>query len=254
MNIVNASTGWLWVKHAFALFKQRPFEFVFLFFALMLCNLLMSAIPFLGQILPFILSPLMGMGFMHACREVDEGRSFSPSILFVAFRSTTRAALLTIGALYTLALLLALGLSSFFDGGLLWSILSGAQQLDPKTVNQSLLAQSFVITWLAYLPMAMLFWFAAPLIMWHGMTANKAMFYSFFAVWRSIAAFVVYGIAWAALLLLIPSAIAAFISAIVGNANLVQMIAVPIMLSLIVVMYCSFYSSYKSIFEQKTSE
>ena len=109
--------------------------------------------------------------------------------------------------------------------------------------NGALIFAAFLFT-----PAMMAFWFAAPLIAWQNMRVGKALFYSFFAVHRAGRAFLVYGLAWALIGVLLPVFLSVFIATLFGNALIVVALLLPLSLIMTVIMYCSFYPTYTSIF------
>ncbi|MGH8808813.1 MAG: BPSS1780 family membrane protein, partial [Noviherbaspirillum sp.] len=99
-----------------------------------------------------------------------------------------------------------------------------------------------------YTPAAMAFWYAAPLIAWQNMSVGKAIFYSFFAVKRSGKAFLVYGLAWVMIGVLMPALLSSLVALIFGKAFAVMFVLLTVSLILTVVMYCSFYPTYTHVF------
>jgi hypothetical protein len=80
------------------------------------------------------------------------------------------------------------------------------------------------------------------------MGVGKALFYSFFAVRRAGAAFLMYGLAWVAIGVLLPGVISILIAALIGKTIAAMMVMLPLSVVLTVVMYCSFYATYTSVF------
>jgi hypothetical protein len=99
-----------------------------------------------------------------------------------------------------------------------------------------------------YTPAAMAFWYAAPLIAWQEMGVGKAVFYSFFAVKRSGQAFLVYGLAWLLIGVILPAVLSSIVALVVGKAFAVMVVLLAVSLILTVVMYCSFYPTYTHVF------
>ncbi len=246
MNTPQAIAGWRWIQQGFSTFKKKPFELLFMFFGLIFVNLGLSLVPFVGALIPFIFGPCLGMGIMHACRDIDEGKPVATGVLFVAFRSPAFRTLVLMGVLYTLALLAALACSIPFDDGALWDYISDPSKADPKALVKSNIGLGMLVFFAVYTPVAMAFWYGGPLIMWHGMSAPKAIFYSFFAVWRARKAFLVYLLAWCGLLSFV-----AFLMALSGGV--LGVLILPLMLSVSLVMYCTFYFSYKEVFSREQS-
>jgi hypothetical protein len=248
MDRLPASTGWLWVKEGFALFRKQPFEMSTLFLSYMFLMLALGLLPAVGQILPMLLVPVFSMSFMQACLQVEQGRKVYPTLLMVGFRSPALPNLIKLGVLYLLAAVIAVAASALVDGGVFWQIMSGQRELDAETIRNSNLSLSIMFSATVYTPAAMAFWYAAPLVMWQGMGVFKAIFYSFFAVQRSGRAFLVYGLAWALIGVLMPAILSSLVALVFGRAIVVMLVLLPLSLMLTVVMYCSFYPTYTHIF------
>lgn len=253
MNAPNAMTGWSWIKQGILLFRRQPAEMLTLFFAYMFVNMAMGLIPVAGQFLPLLLYPLFSMSFMQACRQIEEGKRVSPSLLVAGFCSPALPSLLKLGVLYILAVSLALAASILVDDGALWNVVFSQQPLDPKNLPEANFSLSLLFSAVVYVPAMMCFWFAGPLIAWDGMSPGKALFYSFFAVRRAARAFLVYALAWI-LIAVTVSLVISLIAIVAGNAATLMIILMPISILFTVVMYCSFYPTYLTLFGKPEPE
>lgn len=248
---LNSSSGWLWIKDGFRLFRQQPVEMLALFFAYMFLTMGIGLIPVLGQFMPLILVPTFSMSFMQACRQIEAGQRVHPNVLLTGFRSPALPRLLMLGLLYLLAAMVAIGASALVDGGAFWDFLTSQKPInpqDPKSMPDTAMFWGMLCSAVVYLPALMAFWFAAPLIAWQNMGVGKAVFYSFFAVRGESRAFTVYGLAWLVLGVLLPMVLSLMVAIIVGKAIAVVIIMMPVSLALTVVMYCSFYPPYTHVF------
>ena len=246
MDKLPANTGWLWVKEGFALFRKQPFEISTLFFSYMFLMLAIGIIPLLGQILPMMLVPVFSMSFMQACVHIEQGRKVYPNLLLTGFRSPAVRNLMKLGVLYLAAAVFAVMASALIDGGVFWDIMSGQKELNAQTIRGSNISLAILFSAVVYTPATMAFWYAAPLIAWQKMGIGKAIFYSFFAVQRAGKAFLIYGLSWVLLGVLLPVFLISIIALIIGKA--VVILLLPLSLILTVVMYCSFYPTYTHIF------
>ncbi|WP_395823053.1 BPSS1780 family membrane protein [Collimonas sp.] len=192
--------------------------------------------------------PVFAMSFMQACRHIEQGKRVFPNLLLVGFRSPAIKNLVILGVLHLIAGVVAIGASALVDGGIFWMTLTGQTALDAKEIRDFSISLGMLFSAVAYTPAAMAFWYAAPLIMWEEMPVSKAVFYSFFAVWREIKAFTVYGLAWACIGVMLPAIISVLIALLIGNAAVTMMVLLPLSIALTVVMYCSFYPTYTHIF------
>lgn len=247
---IPASTGWLWVKEGFALFRRQPFEMLTLFLSYMFLMLALSFLPLLGEILPMLLVPVFSMSFMQACLDIEQGRKVYPNALLVGFRSPARLKLIKLGVLYLVAAVAAIAASVLVDGGVFWKIMSGQQKLTAKTIQDSNMSLSIMFSAAVYTPAAMAFWYAAPLIAWQRMGVFKALFYSFFAVKHAGRAFLVYGLAWALISVLLSGIVSSLAALVFDSVLMIILMQLTLSLVLTVIMYCSFYPTYTHIFSR----
>ena len=244
MEKLPAKTGWLWVKQGFGLFCKQPGGLSTLFLGYMFFMLVVSILPLLGQLLPVILVPVFSMAFMQACLYIEQKKRVFPNLLLTGFRKPAAATLFTLGLLYLVVALLAIGASALVDGGVFWQLVTG--QIDAKAplARESNMGGAIFIAIIVYIPAAMAFCFAAPLIYWQKMSLVKAIFFSFFSVLRSAKAFMLFALAWFAI-----SVIGSQIVILVfGRSEMAMMVMLPLSVLLTVVMHCSFYASYRQIF------
>ena len=248
MNKLTVLSGWLWVKEGFDLFRKQPAELASLFFAYLILMIVVSIVPIIGQVAPIVLIPVFSMVFMQACALIDQGKPANLGLLREAFRAPYFSRLLRLGVLYLLAMVAAVAISSVVDGGLFWQAVTGQIVPDEKMVQESNMSSAMIFAAAVYTPAAMAFWYAAPLIAWQDMPIHKALFYSFFAVLRSIKAFFIYVTAWLGLGVILPAFASAFIVALIGSPSLSMMVLLPISLLMTIVLYCSFYPTYTHVF------
>lgn len=247
MEKIPAKTGWQWLKQGFVLFRKQPAELSTLFLAYMFINLAMGIIPLFGQVLPLVLIPVFSMAFMQACVSVEDGKKVYPNLLLTGFRSPQFRSLVKLGVFYLVAAVGAVAASALVDGGTFWNVITGQLPMDSKTIQTTDMTQGMLLSAALYIPAAMAFWYAAPLIAWQGMGVGKAIFYSFFAVRRAGAAFLVYGMAWILVGVLLPAIASSFIALIIGP-GITMFILLPLSMVLTVVLYCSFYPTYVDMF------
>lgn len=258
MNNLPAQTGWLWIKQGFQYFRQQPMEFISLFLAYLFFVLILGLIsysvsgliPHFGQILTFILLPLFTLPFMQACKDVDQGLRVRPQLILTGFRSAQLTSLLALGVLYLIAAIVALFASTLIDGGLFLQLLTESDKLDPAMLAEGNMALAMLLAMLIYALALMALWFAGPLIAWQKMPLFKAVFYSFFASIKSVRAFIIFALSWFAVAGIIPAMLMITIAALTGSQDAVVMLMLPVSLLSNVILYCTFYPSYKSVFGQ----
>jgi hypothetical protein len=248
MEKLPASAGWQWVRDGFTLLRKQPAELSTLFLSYLFLMLVIGFIPLAGQILPLLLIPVFSMAFMQACVQVEQRKRVLPGLLLYGFRSSAFGALLKLGALYVLAAALAIGASVIIDGGVFLDIMTGGSKVEPETIRGSNIFLAMIAAAVIYTPATMAFWFAAPLITWQGMGVFKALFYSFFAVLRAKGAFLVYGLGWMLIGVVLPLLFSSILGAVTQSTTLMMIVLIPLSVLLTVAMYCSFYVTYVAIF------
>jgi hypothetical protein len=244
MEKLPAMTGWLWVKQGFGLFRKQPGGLSTLFLGYMFCMLLVSVVPLLGQVLPVILVPVFSVAFLQACQHIEQGQRVFPNLLLSGFRKPAFPMLFALGVLYIGMAVLAIGASALADGGVFWQLMTGQIDGQSAAVKESDIGAAILLAIALYVPAAMGFCFAAPLIYWQNMSVGKAVFFSFFAVLRSFKAFVVFALTWFGISVLASQ----ILLLVFGRSDLAMQVMVPLSVVLTVIMHCSFYASYRQIF------
>lgn len=240
---MTAKSGWGWIAQGFNLFRRQPVEMSTLFLCYLLLVLMVGFIPLFGQVLPVVLIPVFSIGFMTACASIEANQKVTPRLLATGFKSPALRRLLMLGLCYAVAIALTVATSSLFDGGAFMGVM-GAQ----KEAQDLDILPGMLVSMVIYIPAGMAFWHAATLIAWHDMPLAKALFYSFFAVWRAGRAFVVYAVGWAVIGVLAPALVTAVLSALISKPTAMLLVLIPLTLFLTVIMYCSFYPTYVAAF------
>ncbi len=236
-----------------------------------------------GSVLVAMFTPALTVGFMQACRSKEAGQPVHPLLLFAPFRSgkKTLRALLVLGAIQVFALICIVFATGGFEAADSNArttnrsatqdtasksadsnaVPSGTQpatqpstqpttqpplsEADQEAIRRETIARA--IQGLAYLPVALLMWYAPMLAAWHGLPAGKALFFSFVAVWRNLGAFVVYGLGWLAIWMSFSLAFGLIVTSI-GIANFAAVLGLPFVMLVLTWMYCSVYPSYATVF------
>jgi hypothetical protein len=243
MTSLPARTGWEWIKQGFDLFRQQPGRLAFLFLGYMLFLVFVELIPVVGKPLTLVLLPVFGAAFMQAGATIDRNQLVQPGLLATGFRKPVFSPLFRLGLLYFAVFALVLGLIMLMDDGTLEKMAAG--KIDPRSAEaqSAQLWKPFLAGMLIYVPAAMAFAFAVPLILWRQMGVAKAIFYSFFAVWRNLRAFLVFALGWFVLFTL-----ATQVLALVAGPKYLAFVLQPVLVLFGILMQCSFYASYRELF------
>lgn len=236
---IPAKTGWLWLKQGMTLFRQQPAALTSLLFANVLFALLLHSIPKLGQFIAVVLIPSLSMGVMQACLLIENKQRVTLPVLLTGFQKPLVFTLCKIGFAY----LVVLGLIAL-PGQLMLrdAVNSGAVKTIADLQGDTLFLLMISGLLQTFFGVALLF--AAPLATWQNMPAAKALFYSFFAVWRSARVFVVMLLAWLGVLfgvMLVPSFL-------LGNSVIGVVLMAWIGFVFILLLQCAMFCSYRQIF------
>jgi len=243
-----ALAGWMWVRDGWSLFRTQPLAFFSwaMFVSLML--MVATITPPIGPVFFIVLMPTATLLSLSAARHATNGQKIllgtwiEPLKQPLVFRR-----LLGMGGLY-LAICLALGLAVFmpFSAEVAESLKSVEQTNDLMPLMEAVRTPMIIFA-ILYVLMAAIFWYAPALVGWHGIRITQALFFSGIACWRNKWAFLVYGLCWLGVFLAIDSLIS--ILMLIGlPMTTAATIQVPINVVATAILYCSFYTSYVSVF------
>lgn len=240
-----ASTGWLWIKQGYQLFRKQPAGLTSLAMLYAMLNLLFGVLPFIGQLAFIILVPAFSVAFMQACADIEQGKRVVPALLLSGFRKPAFPKLLAVGLLFVVMAGLAIALSTLADDGMLLKLLTGRADPNSKAAREASLGSAFLLMLVVGLPTAMALCFSGPLIYFQGMSLGKSIFYSFFSVLHALKTFIVFTLSLSGLMLLVMQ----LSGLLFGRTPVVMYVVMQIVALLVwVLTQCAFYASYRQIF------
>lgn len=255
LKIVPARTGALWVKLGIQTFFKQPLALAGLFFMFMAVMTIASLIPWVGFVLAMTFLPGATLGLMAATKEASQGRFPMPTLLLAAFRAGKNQgrAMLTLGALYALGFLVAMGASWLVDGGDFAQVYLGGSMPEREVLMEGNFQTAMWVFIGLHLPLSLLFWHAPALVHWHGLTPAKSLFFSIVACLRNFWAFVVFGVAWIGVLMLLVVAVT-LIATLAGSAELASSLMLPALMVMVSMFFTSLYFSFRDSFEAPSEE
>ena len=248
--IVPARNGWLWLARGFALFRRSPARWLLIVLTYWMAIALTNVIPVVGALIATVLLPAFSVSFMIMCDELEHRRPIGLATLFAGFRSQL-AQLVALGGLYLVSIVLVLAISTLADNGTLWNWVIRGKPPGVQAMTDGSLSSALLLAAALGTPVMMAFWFAPVLTAWQGMGAFKALFFSFFAVWRNWRAFLFYG---AALMLLgIGISILIGLVSLLASTRIVpgealRSAALLISIAMLPTIFGSFYAGYRDLF------
>lgn len=246
--------GAQWVRDGFRLFGRHPLAFSALFAAFLLAMLVSSLIPVLGPLALLAAVPLLSLGFMVAAESALHGGPVHVGQFIGPLRAdpARRRALLVLCGLYAAGAVLTMLVADTLDDGAFDKLQRLLAQGGRDKEVQALVAQpgfqwAMGLRALLITMLSVVFWHAPALVHWGGQGAAQALFSSTLAVWRCKGAFVVYGLAWAGLILLF-GLVTSLLLGLLGQARLMGLVALPGGLILSTVFYVSLLFTYVESF------
>ena len=239
--IVPARQGATWVKLGLRTFFRQPLAFTGLFLIFVAVISLLSAIPWIGNILGLALMPAVTLGFFIGSRQ---------AVLLSAFRSGPQHArnMGMLGAMYAGAVLLALVVSASADGGTFARMYLLGGDIDAATLQSPEFQQAALLAMGIYLPASMMFWHAPALVQWHAISPVKSVFFSLVACWRNIGAFTVYTTVWFGVFMAV-AILVALVGMVVGSEEAVNIALFPALLVTAAAFFASMLFSFEACFD-----
>jgi len=242
LNIVPARTGFLWVRLGIKTFFRQPLAMASLFFMYSSVASLALLIPVIGIVLALMIEPAARLGLMVAAGEASSGRFPMPIVLISAFRAGRERlkSMVILGLLHALACACVMALSMLITADV------------PKTDPLPPQAQLMLIapSMLLYLPVSMLFWHAPALVHFYGITPIKSLFFSVVACLRNWKAMALFGLGWAAVILLVSIPLSMGI-ALAGSPQVAMPFVLPVILALAAMFSTSIYFTFRDSFTQE---
>jgi hypothetical protein len=247
--VVPPRTGFEWVRLGIRTFLRQPLAMAGLFFMFMAVVSLLSMLPVIGLPLSLAVAPVATAGMMAAAREAAEGRFPMPANLLIAFRSgqTCARSTLMLGAIYAGSLLLVFGLASLIGAPETAPAVVADAEVTPEVVQAALFRPGLWLAMLLSVPVLMAFWHAPALVLWHGVSPVKSLFFSLTAVWANLGAMLMFGLMWTGVIML-SSLVLSVVGALLGGAQALGVMLYPAVLLMASMFQTSVFFTYRDSF------
>jgi len=248
--LVPASTGATWVKLGIQTFFKQPLAMAGLFFMFTALMSVVSALPWIGLPLAMVLLPSITLGLMEGSRQAADGKFPMPLVLLTALRAGPEKvrAMLTLGALYAVGFVLAMGASYLADGGGFASMYLGTNTPTPEMMTAGPFVAAMWTFLGLHLPLSLVFWHAPALIYWQNVSVGKSLFFSMVVSWRNLRAMMAFMGLW--MLVMVAGALTpTLVLTLLGATSLATTLLFPIMLALASMFFTSLYFTYRDSFE-----
>ena len=232
VRVVEASRGTRWWAQGWQTFTSNLWTWIGIMVIYFIIIVLISVIPFVGDVGHSLLAPVFFGGLMLGCRAIHRGEPLRVAHLFEGFQGAHFVPLLIIGAIdIGLTLLIAAIVTGGVFGGTSMMDTLRSSGTDPFGMMSRSMATIGFSGFLAMLAglliaavMGTLNWFAPALVVLHGAKSIDAMKTSFVTCWRNWLPFLVYGLVAIAVMLVVGAifvavAIAFFWQGIAGSGE-----------------------------------
>lgn len=246
---VTPADGWRWLAGGFAIFRRNPPMLSLLVVIYWFTVIFLNVLPVIGAFAASLVIPGLSVGLMQAARNIERGQPVGVQTLYGGLRENTRT-LLALGALYLVATLGILGLSTIIDGGDLLRYMLASSRAERAAVEDADFTLPALFVLVLLVPVLMAWWFAPVLAAWHRQPLGKALFFSFVACWMNWRAFVAYGAAVLLIAAVVPGVLLGLLLVLLpGVASFVSALLMVVMgLVVAPVVFASFYACYRDIF------
>ena len=184
--------GWSWIAEGWQLFKRQPGMWIGMVLVLFVIAVVTAFIPIVGGLALSLFGPVFAAGFVIGCKALDSGQELELGHLFAGFRERT-GTLVAVGGIYlagSLVIMLVVGLSM----GVGMAAMMGQGDPQATAAMGMTMVLAMLVMFALLLPLIMMIWFAAPLVVFHGHGAIDAMKGSFAGCLKNILPFLWYGV------------------------------------------------------------
>ncbi len=222
---VPARHGYRWLQRGWEIFRISPGTWIGIAVAFMALMLIVGMIPVIN-IAVNLLIPIFIGGISVGCRAIERGDGLRFDHLFAGF-SRQPGSLLVVGLLYTVSMALVVFAGMFGVGMTMAVINNGVEATEAWSFGMVML---MALVFVASASLAMAVWLAPPLVIFHEISAFRAIKGSLRVAMRNIGPFTVYT------LLVLVAAVIASLPLLLG------------WLVLLPVLYASLYAAYRDMF------
>lgn len=244
-----AAAGWQWVTGGFAIYRRNPLMFSMLVVTYWFIVVFLNVFPVVGALAASMVIPALSVGLMTAARGIERGQAVQLPMLFAGFRDNLRT-LLLLGALYLLATLAVLGLSTIADGGDLLRYMLASSKAERALIEDADFTMPALIVAIFMVPVLMAWWFAPVLAAWHRQPLGKSLFFSFVACYMNWRSFVVYGLGLFIVAAVVPGLLLGLLLILFPGLQQIAAVLVSVAMALVIAptVFASFYVAYRDIF------
>jgi hypothetical protein len=202
---VAAGNGWQWIADAWNLMAGQRLTFVGICLLYFFMWLGVQLVPFFGPIAAVLFTPVVFAGIMIGCDAVRRGDALDVGHLFAGFERNL-GKLVAVGAI-SLGLGFLIGIVFFVIAGVsFFTMLSSGAEPNPEQIMSMglMLLLAALVALAISLPVYMLLWFSAPLIILADLEVGAALKASFSGCLKNVLPFLIWGVVILVFIILTP--------------------------------------------------
>jgi hypothetical protein len=254
LQVVTPRQGWTWMRDGMRLYLRRPIGFSAMLLFFLLVSTLITLLPYVG-VIGLASLPLLSLGFMIGARAALRGGAVHPGQFIEPLRgdAARRRTLLLLCGLYGVLALGVVGLTVWVQGDSVDAlrkalVAKGAASVEAaRAMADPRLTNGLLVFGIAATLLSIPFWHAPALVYWGRQSLWQALFSSTIAMWRSKAAFAVYGLVWLAASFVLSIALGLVVG-VLGAGSLVTLLAPLVAVVLSTAFYVSLWFTFVDSF------
>ena len=263
---VKAIHGWLWINEGVRYFIQAKYMWLASLFLFGSFTMLAMYLMPISQIALIFIFPFITAGLSLACADMERGQPMTIDYLLKAFASTNRVNIFRYGFVLILMMIVAQLVASILLSvyGISQEQISSEFLIFRNTENASfgsilqspILSAYFIVTVISMLPIIVINLLSPIILVFTDLTAFQAVKLSIVAGLRNLSTFIVYGVIYIGLIILLVvffNVFSSLLFSVFGDESIIATIIYltgffTALLVLASISYSSAYVAFKDIF------
>jgi hypothetical protein len=256
----SGARGFGWLKEAYAMFSGARLAWILLLLCYYMMLVFVDFIPFVGGLAAPLLKPVFAVGFLAAAWTQERGGVPALRQLFQGFRSNVLA-LCSLGVLFAVGMLIAIGSTALIDDGKLFDLLTNPapQELDQEAVARRLtetlsdtqVQLGMLAAAMCAIPTLLALWWAPALVVFqdaNAVTALVASLRAALANWRPMLRYVLSVFFFGGVVPILAGTLVTLVVPAPAGRALALGLMLPYELCFVATLHIADYVSYRDVF------
>ena len=252
--------GFSWLKDSYGMFSRARFAWVLLLLCYYMALVFIDFVPLVGGLAVPLLKPVVAVGILAAACTQERGGAPALRLLFQGFRSNVLA-LCSLGVVFVVGMMIAIGSTAAIDGGRLFDLLANPAPADldqdavarrlSDTLSDPQVQLGMLAAALCAIPTLLALWWAPALVVFQdagAVTALAASLRATVANWRPLLRYVVAVFFFGGLVPTLAGTLIALTVPPPAGRALALGLMLPYELCLVATLHIADYLSYRDVF------